>query len=94
MRRFTTVMLILIAIVWLLKLLLPEPKPRLTAAVEPRTFTVAPLDPAHSPYATPVHVVSKARAPHKIGPCQKPDDRTADGSPCGNRVASVRPGGK
>ncbi len=25
--------------------------------------------------------------------CQNPDDRAADGSRCGNRAASVRPGG-
>ncbi|MDD1414167.1 transmembrane anchored protein [Dolichospermum sp. ST_con] len=27
------------------------------------------------------------------GNCQNPDDRAADGSRCGNRAASVRPGG-
>jgi hypothetical protein len=94
MRLFTAIMLCLIAIVWLLKLLLPEPTPPMKAAIEPRTAVVAPSVPAAiTPivYAPPVHVVSKA---HKAGPCRTPDDRAADGSRCGNRAASVRFGGK
>src|SRR5947209_840792 len=97
MRRFTAIMLILILITWLLKLLLPEPKPPVSAAVEPRTFVVTPSDPAPvtpTVYAAPAHVVSKGKVHHKTGPCQNPDDRAADGSRCGNRAASVRPGGK
>jgi hypothetical protein len=28
------------------------------------------------------------------GPCNSPDDRASDGSRCGGRAASVRPGGR
>jgi hypothetical protein len=96
MRRFTVIMLCLIAIIWLVKLLLPEPTPPMKAAMEPRTAPVAPSVPAATTptvYAPPVNVVSKAKA-QKTEPCQDPDDRAADGSRCGNRAASVRPSGK
>ncbi len=97
MRRFTAIMLILIAITWLLILLLPELKPAAVATTEsrPSAAVVAPDQAPITPtaYAPPAPVVSKAKA-HKAGPCQNPDDRAADGSRCGNRAASVRPGGK
>jgi len=97
MRRFTAIMLVLIAITWLLKLLLPEPKPAVVATTEPTASAavVAPDRALITPtaYAPPSHVVSKAKA-HRTGPCQNPNDRAADGSRCGNRAASVRPGGK
>ncbi|SRR5258705_9365576 len=89
MRRFTVIVLILIAIIWLLKLFLPEPKPAVSAA--PRSLVVAdpaPITPAPAVYAPPAHA-PKAKTQHKTGPCQNPDDRAADGSRCGSRAASV-----
>ena len=35
-----------------------------------------------------------AATPADAGPCTNPDDRAADGSRCGGRASTVRPGGK
>ena len=37
--------------------------------------------------------VSRSSSSSSDGNCQFPDDRAADGSRCGDRAASVRPGG-
>src|ERR1700751_3908221 len=94
MRRFIAILLILNLITWLLILFLPEPKARVSAVMQPATFVADPAPVSLTPTAPAAHVVSKAKAHHKTGPCQNPDDRAADGSRCGNRAASVRPGGR
>jgi hypothetical protein len=46
-----------------------------------------------SPTGTPPIAKAKPKWA-KAGPCRTPNDRAADESRCGNRAASMRPGGK
>ena len=57
------------------------PTPTTTAAIPPQRVTSSEKPKRKPKWA-------------KAGPCRTPDDRAADGSRCGNRAASVRPGGK
>jgi hypothetical protein len=84
-RRVILGLLGLWLIVMVLKAFLPDPKPAL--APIPTSTVSMPTTTA------PAQLVSAPTA-RADGPCRNPDDRARDGSRCGNRAASVRPGGK
>ena len=58
---------------------------------EPRGAPTPTTTPVPTPTTMPVPPPIKGTTP---GPCQNPDDRAANGSRCGGRASSVRPGGR
>jgi len=99
MRRFTAIMLGLIAVTWLLLLpvIAKPPEPAARVVKVPRTAPAA-ASPVPAPTITTAVVPESTTNPKpkwaKAGLCRTPNDRAADGSRCGNRAASVRSGGK
>jgi hypothetical protein len=58
---------------------------------EPRGAPTPTTMPVLTPTTMPVPPPIKGTTP---GPCQNPDDRAANGSRCGGRASSERPGGR